>query len=178
MPETQLFRISSYRNTKLKMKVERVRRYRSPRLMNEHVCEYLNFFLVIFLHRFKDHTWMSGTGVNRISGVNSLIHPAACVMPVLYLVLLRCGEPGLEEESSLLAVSIREALLWSCFPADDSGLFTAPKTLADLGFVGGGVTRVDLEMWPIQQNPKRYSLRDVAELTFPGVKNDFISDGR
>lgn len=59
---------------------------------------------------------------------------------VLYLVLLRCGEPGLDEESSLLAVSIREALLCSCFPADDSGLFTAPKTLADFGFDEGGAT--------------------------------------
>lgn len=51
---------------------------------------------------------------------------------ISYLLLLRCGEPGLDEES-LLVVSIREALLWSCLPADDKGLFTAPKTLADLG---------------------------------------------
>lgn len=50
-----------------------------------------------------------------------------------YLVLPRCGEPGLDDESLLLVVSIREALLWSCLPADDSGLFTAPKTFADLG---------------------------------------------
>lgn len=54
-------------------------------------------------------------------------------MVCLYLVLLRCGEPGLDDESSLLVVSMREALLWSCFPADDSGLLTAPRTLADLG---------------------------------------------
>lgn len=58
-----------------------------------------------------------------------------CALRHLYLVLLRCGEPGLDDESSLLAVSMREALLWSCFPADDSGLFTAPKTLADLGLM-------------------------------------------
>lgn len=57
----------------------------------------------------------------------------AFALNVLYLVLLRCGEPGLDKGSSLLAVSMREALLWSCFPADDRGLFTAPKTLADLG---------------------------------------------
>lgn len=63
--------------------------------------------------------------------------PTLCGMPgiwCLHLVLLRCGEPGLDEESSLLAVSIREALLWSCLPADDSGLFTAPKTFADFGW--------------------------------------------
>lgn len=57
-------------------------------------------------------------------------------LSLMYLVLLRCGEPGLDEESSLLAVSMRDALLWSCFPADDSGLFTAPRTLADLGWRG------------------------------------------
>lgn len=52
---------------------------------------------------------------------------------VLYLVLPRCGDPGLDEESSMLAVSMREDLLWSCLPAVDRGLFTAPKTLAALG---------------------------------------------
>lgn len=50
-----------------------------------------------------------------------------------YLGLLRCGEPGLDEESSLLVVSMRDALLWSCLPAEDSGLLTAPRTFADLG---------------------------------------------
>lgn len=50
-----------------------------------------------------------------------------------YLVLLRCGEPGLDEESSLLVVSMRDALLWSGLPAEDSGLFTAARTFADLG---------------------------------------------
>lgn len=85
---------------------------------------------------------MPGTRINKIKRVNIslLIHTVdECVhaLHVLYLVLLRCGEPGLDEESSLLAVSIREALLWSCFPADDSGLFTAPKTFADLGFDEG-----------------------------------------
>lgn len=67
----------------------------------------------------------------------------------LYLVLLRVGEPGLEEGSSLLVVSMREALLWSCLPADDSGLFTAPKTLADFGLKEKTQTGVRLDMRPV-----------------------------
>lgn len=66
--------------------------------------------------------------------LGGLCEACVCVFHVLYLVLLRCGEPGLDEESSLLAVSMREDLLWSGFPADDSGLFTAPRMLADLGW--------------------------------------------
>lgn len=75
-----------------------------------------------------------------------------CALHVEYLVLLRCGDPGLDEESSLLAVSIREALLWSCFPADDSGLFTAPKTLADLGWRSERRREFDLDARSVQRN--------------------------
>ena len=57
-----------------------------------------------------------------------------CVCVCGYLALARCGELGLEGLSSLLAVSILEALLWSCLPAEARGLLTAPRTLAALGW--------------------------------------------
>lgn len=93
---------------------------------------------------------------------------------ISYLLLLRWGEPGLDEES-LLVVSIREDLLWSCLPADDSGLFTAPKTLADLGLKEEGeVVRVKTKKHHKRANTTILKLK----LTFPGVKNAFISAGR
>lgn len=76
----------------------------------------------------SDH-WFQTSEPKRLFSTTTVFFYIKC----LYLVLLRCGEPGLDEESSLLAVSIRKLLLWSCFPADDRGLFTAPKTFADLG---------------------------------------------
>lgn len=55
------------------------------------------------------------------------------VSQVYYLPLLRPGELGLELLLALLMVSMRESLVCS-LPVADKGLFTAPRTLADLGW--------------------------------------------
>lgn len=53
--------------------------------------------------------------------------------PRTCLPLILPGELGLELLLALLTVSMRADLLCACLPADESGLLTAPRTLAVLG---------------------------------------------